>query len=57
MPQTTLELTGAEVHLLRNALHSFMSDFGHDEANVIADIRALLAKLPAPAPDVPIAAR
>ena len=43
----SLELTDEEVTLLRNALHAFLDDFGHDEYDVVARIQALLAKLPA----------
>jgi hypothetical protein len=45
----TIELTDEEVTLLRNALKSFLDDFGHEEADVVARIQALLAKLPAAA--------
>ena len=43
----TLELTDEELTLLRNALHAFLDDFGHEEADVVARIQQLLAKLPA----------
>jgi hypothetical protein len=42
----TIELTEDELHLLREALRSFMDDFGHDEIDVVRRIQALLAKLP-----------
>ena len=42
-----LELTDEELKLLRNALHAFLDDFGHEEADVVARIQELLAKLPA----------
>jgi hypothetical protein len=42
----TLELTDEEIRLLREALKSFLDDFGHEEADVVAEIQALLAKLP-----------
>jgi hypothetical protein len=42
-----IELTDAELSLLRNALLSFLDDFGHEEADVVARIQALLAKLSA----------
>jgi len=45
----TIELTSAELQLAKNALRSFLSDFGHDEADTIKAIRALMAKLPADA--------
>jgi len=43
----TLELTDRELRLLREALKSFLDDFGHEEADVVAELKALLAKLPA----------
>ena len=42
----TLELTDDELRLLREALHAFLDDFGHDEIDVVRSIQALLAKLP-----------
>jgi hypothetical protein len=42
----TIELTEEELRLLRNALHSFLDDFGHDEADVLRSIKQVLAKLP-----------
>jgi hypothetical protein len=41
----TIEFTDDELVLLRNALHSFLTDFGHDEADVITRIQQLLRKL------------
>ena len=46
---TTIELTDDELRLLRNALKAFLDDFGHEEADVVAAIKALLAKIPASA--------
>jgi hypothetical protein len=43
----TIELTDAELRLLSSALHAFLDDFGHDEIDVLRDIKALIAKLPA----------
>jgi hypothetical protein len=45
-----IELTDAELKLLRAALKSFLDDFGHKEADLVAEIRALLDKLPVPEP-------
>ena len=42
----TLELTAAELRLLRSALNAFLDDFGHEEADVVAEIQSLIAKLP-----------
>ena len=44
----TIELTDDELQLLRAALHSYLDDFGHEEADVLRRIKALIAKLPAP---------
>lgn len=43
----TIELTEDELRLLRSALHSYLEDFGHDEADVLRAIKQVLAKLPA----------
>jgi hypothetical protein len=45
-PMTTIELTDEELKLLRSALHSYLDDFGHEEADVLRRIKELLAKLP-----------
>jgi hypothetical protein len=45
----TLELTEDELRLLHDALHSYLNDFGHDEADVLRSIKSVLAKLPQPA--------
>jgi len=42
----TIELTEDELRLLHAALHSYLDDFGHDEADVLRLIKALIAKLP-----------
>ena len=42
----TIELTDEELRLLQAALHSYLDDFGHDEADVLRRIKALIAKLP-----------
>ena len=44
---TTIELTDQELRLLREALKSFLDDFGHDEADIVEAIKTLLAKIPA----------
>ena len=45
----TIELTDEELRLVHAALHSYLDDFGHDEADVMRAIKALIAKLPPPA--------
>ena len=42
----TIELTDQELRLLQAALHSYLDDFGHNEADVLRQIKALIAKLP-----------
>ncbi len=44
----TLELTDDELRLVRAALTSYLEDFGHDEADVLRQIKQVLAKLPPP---------
>ena len=43
----TIELTDDELRLVQAALHSYLDDFGHEEADVLRRIKAILAKLPA----------
>jgi hypothetical protein len=44
----TIELTEEELRLVRNALQSFLEDFGHDQADLLRSIKQILAKLPRP---------
>jgi len=46
MAEHTIELNEDELRLLQAALHSYLDDFGHKEADVLRRIKALLAKLP-----------
>jgi len=41
----TVHLTDAELALTRNAMQSYLSIFGHDEADVLDQIRKVIAKL------------
>jgi hypothetical protein len=43
-----LELTDEELRLLRAALHAYLDDFGHEEADVLRRLKELMAKLPTP---------
>ena len=43
----TLELTPEELRLVHAALKSYLYDFGHEQADLLREIKALLAKLPA----------
>jgi hypothetical protein len=45
----TIELSEQELTLLHSALHAYLDDFGHDEADVLRELKALIAKLPQPA--------
>jgi hypothetical protein len=42
----TIELTDEELRILYAALHSYLDDFGHEEADVLRMIKQVLAKLP-----------
>jgi hypothetical protein len=44
--QHTIELTDDELRLVRTALHAYLDDFGHEEADVLRIVKELLAKLP-----------
>lgn len=44
----TIELTDDELRIVRTALHSYLDDFGHEEAELLRQIKATLAKLDAP---------
>jgi hypothetical protein len=46
MTMHTIELTEEELRLLHSALHAYLDDFGHEEADVLRSIKALIAKLP-----------
>ena len=46
MADHTIELTNDELKLVRNALHSYLDDFGHKEADLLREIKQLLEKLP-----------
>ena len=42
----TIELSDDELRVLHAALRSYLDDFGHEEADVLRVIKALIAKLP-----------
>jgi hypothetical protein len=42
----TIELNDEELRLLHAALHSYLDDFGHEEADLLRQLKALIAKLP-----------
>jgi hypothetical protein len=41
-----VELTPAQLKITYTALHSLLDDFGHEEPEILALIREVLAKLP-----------
>ena len=42
----TIELDDDELKLVRNALHAYLDDFGHEEADILRQLKQLLEKLP-----------
>ena len=42
----TIELDEEELRLVRAALHAYLEDFGHEEADILRVIKRVLAKLP-----------
>ena len=44
----TIELDDQELRILQAALHSYLDDFGHEEADLLREIKRLIAKLPSP---------
>ncbi len=42
----TLELTDEELRLVRSALTAYLEDFGHEEADILQEVKAIIAKLP-----------
>lgn len=42
----TLELTDEELRLVRSALTAYLEDFGHEEADILRQLKAIIAKLP-----------
>ena len=42
----TIELNDDELRLVHAALHSYLDDYGHEQADLLRRIKALIAKLP-----------
>jgi hypothetical protein len=42
----SIELTDDELRIIHSALRAYLEDFGHDEADILRAVKALLAKLP-----------
>jgi hypothetical protein len=52
----TIQLNDEELKIVSAALHSYLDDFGHEEADVLRRIKAIIAKLPGQAsPPTPAA--
>jgi hypothetical protein len=43
-----IELTPEELRIVHAALHAYLDDFGHEEADVLRQIKQIIAKLPKP---------
>ena len=43
----TIELTPDELRLVREAVHAFLDDFGHEEQDVVNALRIVLEKIEA----------
>jgi hypothetical protein len=43
-----IEVSDEELRLLHAALHSYLDDFGHEEADILRSVKLLIAKLPPP---------
>jgi hypothetical protein len=41
-----IEVTNEELRLLHAALRSYLDDFGHDQADLLRQVKHLIAKLP-----------
>jgi hypothetical protein len=46
MATYTIELSNEELKLVRSALHAYLDDFGHEEADLLRELKRLLEKLP-----------
>ena len=42
----TIEVTDEELRIVRAALTAYLEDFGHDEADVLRQVKKIIAKLP-----------
>ena len=47
----TVHLTDAELEMARHGMAAYLSSFGHDEADTIVLIKAVIAKLALAAPE------
>ena len=44
----TFDLSDEVLKLLHAALHAYLDDFGHEEADILRNVKAVIAKLPQP---------
>jgi hypothetical protein len=42
----SIELTDEELRVVHAALHAYLDDFGHEEADVLRLIKRVIARLP-----------
>ena len=49
----TIHLTDAELAMVRNGMLTYLRSFGHDEADVVAQVKSVLAKLAEATQDQP----
>lgn len=47
----TIHLTDEELEMARNAMQAYLQDFGHDEADIMQQIKNVIRKLRAAEPD------
>lgn len=47
----TISLTDEDLRLVHSALHAYLDDFGHEEADVLRQVKRLIASLPPPQPE------
>ncbi len=45
----TIELTSEELRIVQAALKTYLDDFGHEEGDLLRQVKAILAKFAAPA--------
>jgi hypothetical protein len=50
----TIQLSREELALVTAALRAYLRDFGHDEAEVLRAVKALIARLPSPSETPPV---
>ncbi|GGM76312.1 hypothetical protein GCM10012275_53850 [Longimycelium tulufanense] len=46
MDPKVIEVTDAEIRIIRAALRHYLAEFGHEEADILRDVKKLIARLP-----------